>query len=338
LAGTTSRFVTALAALADQPIVVDGDAPLRSRPMAPLHDALVELGATIDYGESRGHLPATVTGPLGGSGTVRMRGDVSSQFLTALMLVGPLLDDGLRVELTSPLVSAPYVRMTAVVMQAFGVTGVSVERDSVAIGPGRYRGARFEVEADASSASYPLAVAAVCGGEVTVPGLSPTSTQGDIAILGLLTEMGCEVGASPAGVTVRRASERPLRGIDVDMAEISDLVPTLAVVAVTASSPTTIRGVGFIRRKESDRLGDLAAELAKTGAAISETGDGLRIEPVGPGDLHGAALSTHHDHRLAMAFAVLGTAVEGIGVDSPEVVTKSWPGFWAAYEELVESR
>jgi 3-phosphoshikimate 1-carboxyvinyltransferase len=339
LAGTTSRFVTAFAALADRPIVIDGDAPLRSRPMAPLHEALVTLGATIDRDESTGGgLPATVTGPVRRGGTVRLRGDVSSQFVTALMLIGPLLDDGLRIDLTSPLVSTPYVRLTAAIMRAFGVTTVDVADDHIAVGAGRYRGTQFDVEADASSASYPLAIAAVCGGAVTVPGLTPASPQGDIAILDLLSAMGCEVDVDGDAVTVRRAIEQSLRGIDVDMAQTSDLVPTVAAVAATATSPTTIRGVGFIRSKESDRLGDLAAELSKTGARVRETADGLRIEPALPGGLHGALLRTHHDHRLAMAFAVLGAAVDGIGVDAPDVVSKSWPGFWSAYEGLLSKR
>jgi 3-phosphoshikimate 1-carboxyvinyltransferase len=149
--------------------------------------------------------------------------------------------------------------------------------------------------------------------------------------------MGCDVTSDGHSVTVARAVGRPLGGIDVDMAATSDLVPTVAAIATTAATPTTIRGVGFIRAKESDRLGDLVGELARTGARITETGDGLHVEPVRGGavGLHGAELHTHHDHRLAMAFAVLGTAVDGITVDDPTVVAKSWPGFWAAYDALL---
>jgi 3-phosphoshikimate 1-carboxyvinyltransferase len=338
LAGTTSRFVTALAALADRPVVVDGDQPLRARPMAQLHEALAALGATVEPGATTGRLPVTITGPLRRGGTVAMRGDVSSQFVTALMLIGPLLDGGLRIELTSPLVSLPYVRLTAAVMQAFGVTGVEVSEMVVAIPAGRYSGTSFDVEPDASAASYPLAVAAVCGGRVTVPGLTIASTQGDIAVLDLLAAMGCDVGSDGRSVSVARPLQRSLRGIDVDMSATSDLVPTIAAVAATASTPTTIRGVGFIRAKESDRLGDLAAELARTGADVTTTEDGLHIEPVGGASgLHGAVLGTHHDHRLAMSFAVLGTAVDGIGVADPGVVSKSWPGFWEAFDSLVGS-
>jgi 3-phosphoshikimate 1-carboxyvinyltransferase len=337
LAGTTSRFVTALAALADTPVTVDGDAPLRTRPMGDLHDALVVLGARVDAADGAGHLPVTITGPIRRGGTVRLRGDVSSQFVTALMLIGPVLEAGLRIELTSPLVSAPYVHLTAAVMARFGGPGVDITPDHVAVDAGGYAGATFEVEPDASSASYPLSIAAVRGGAVTVAGLTPSSLQGDIVILELLESMGCEVDAGERSVTVSRPADQPLRGIDINLAESSDLVPTIATIATTASSPTTIRGVGFIRAKESDRLGDLALELARTGALVAETADGLHVEPVpgGAAGLRGAELHTHHDHRLAMAFAVLGTAVDGISVDGPEVVGKSWPGFWTAYERLL---
>jgi 3-phosphoshikimate 1-carboxyvinyltransferase len=248
-----------------------------------------------------------------------------------------LLEGGLRLRLTSPLVSLPYVRLTAGVMEAFGVTNVGVADDQVVVADGHYAGTSFVVEPDASSASYPLAVAAVRGGAVTVAALSTASAQGDITIVELLAAMGCDVIFDGRSLTVERAPEQPLRGIDVDMSSTSDLVPTIAAIATTASTPTTIRGVGFIRAKESDRLGDLTRELARTGARISETADGLHVEPVpgGAAGLHGAELDTHHDHRLAMAFAVLAAAVDEIAVDDPTVVTKSWPGFWTTYDTLL---
>jgi len=332
LAGTTSRFVTALAALADAPVVVDGHAPLRARPMSPLHDALAGLGATVEPLETAGHLPVRLAGPLRTGGTVALRGDVSSQFVSALMMIAPLLRGGLVIELTSPLVSVPYVELTAGVMAAFGVGGVTIDPGAIRVPEGRYVAADYAVEADASSASYPLAVAAVAGGTVTVDGLTLASSQGDARFAVLLARMGCDVVHGPSRLGAERDLRWPLRGIDVDMADISDLVPTVAVVAALASTPTVIRGVGFIRGKESDRLGDLAGELGRCGADVTVTDDGLRV---GPAPLHGARLDTHHDHRLAMAFAVLGAAVDGIEVSDPGVVTKSWPRFWSAYEALV---
>jgi 3-phosphoshikimate 1-carboxyvinyltransferase len=332
LAGTTSRFVTALAALGTGPYVVDGDPPLRARPMGPLHDALVELGASVRPLEAPGRLPAEVAGPATG-GKVAVSADISSQFVTALMLIGPYLRGGLRIDLSSPLVSRPYVDMTAAVMAAFGAGEVRVGDDSIEVGAGRYRPTTYRVEPDATSAGYPLAVAALAGGTIVVSGLTRTSLQGDTRFVDLLAAMGCSTGWSADGVTVTRDPTLALVGVDIDMADMSDLVPTLAVVAATASTQTRVRGVGFIRGKESDRLGDLAAELTKTGAAVVVEQDGLLIDP--PGDaLHGARLATHHDHRLAMAFGVLGTVVEGVEVEDPSVVTKSWPDYWDMLERL----
>ena len=264
LAGTTSRFVTAVAALAPGPIVVDGGPSLRRRPMGPLHEALRQLGATAVSADAPGTLPVTVTGPLTKGGTVQLAGDVSSQYLTALMLIGPRLEGGVTLELTTPLVSAPYVRLTAGVMSAFGVDGVDVDDDRIVVPPGRYRGRTFAVEPDASSASYPLALAAVAGGRVRIRSLPRESAQGDVAFAELLVRMGCRP-LDGTEVGVERDPHRPLVGVDVDMADVSDLVPTLAAVAATASTPTRIRGVGFIRDKESDRLGDLAEGLGTLG-------------------------------------------------------------------------
>ncbi|MEM1334343.1 MAG: 3-phosphoshikimate 1-carboxyvinyltransferase, partial [Actinomycetota bacterium] len=330
LAGTTSRFITAVAALGPGPYLVDGEPPLRSRPMAPLHDSLRSLGATVEPGETWGHLPVTVSGPLRGADAIVMPGDVSSQYVTALMLIAPLLPGGLRLGLSTELVSRPYVDITRTVMDAFGADGVDVEHRRIAVEPTGYRATDFLVEPDASSASYPLAAAAVSSGAVTVPRLGRDSVQGDAAFVDLLELMGCTTVVGPNDTVVLRRPDTPLRGIEVDMSDVSDLVPTMAVVATQAVTPTRITGVGFIRAKESDRLGDLAAELGKVGADVTVEEDGLLIRPVA--ELHGARLSTHHDHRLAMAFGVLGLVVDGVEVIEPDVVSKSWPGFWDELE------
>jgi len=322
LAGTTSRFITAVAALGPGPYTVDGEAPLRARPMGPLHDALVELGATVRPGEQRGHLPVTVAGPLRGGVAVDIRGDVSSQFLTALMLIGPHVPGGLRLTVTTPLVSRSYLEITKAVMAGFGHSAVTVAADSIIVDSGRYAARDYMIEADASSASYALAAAAVCGGRVEVHGLTANSRQGDAAFCDVLSSMGCSAARGETSTVVEGGS---LRGIDIDMVDMSDLVPTLAAVAVFAQSPTRIRGVGFIRAKESDRLGDLCAELRRLGADANDTDDGLEIRPA---ELHGARLDTHHDHRLAMAFGVIGLRVAGVEIEDPGVVSKSWPGYW----------
>jgi len=332
LAGTTSRFLTALAALGHDPVTIDGLPALRRRPFGPLHDALVQLGVRVTPGESWGHLPVTVQGPPV-AGAVSIAGDVSSQYITALMLIGPSLPDGLRLELTSALVSRPYVEMTAAVMEAFGIDGVDVGRTHVHVAPHRYATTRFDVEPDASSASYPLAVAAVRSGRVEIGGLGDRSLQGDARFADLLGAMGCTVERRADATIVSRAAGTNLRGIDVDMADVSDLVPTVAAVAMFADTPTRISGVGFIRGKESDRLGDLARELGALGGAVEETDDGLVVNPSRE-RLNGAVLATHHDHRLAMAFGVVGTVVAGIDVADPDVVSKSWPGYWQMLDEL----
>ena len=235
LAGTTSRFLTSLAALGSVPVVVDGDPPLRSRPFGPLQEALGELGVTLTHHEVPGHLPVTVTGPPSGR-SVSIRGDVSSQFISALMMIGPRLSDGLEIRLTSTLVSRPYVELTAAVMRWFGVDRIEVGADLISVPAGSYRALDVAIEPDASSASYPLAVAALGAGKVHVPGLGLGSLQGDARFADLCGAMGAGVTRTTAGVTVEAAGT--LRGIDVDMADVSDLVPTVAVMAALARTPT----------------------------------------------------------------------------------------------------
>jgi 3-phosphoshikimate 1-carboxyvinyltransferase len=247
------------------------------------------------------------------------------------MMIGPYLGDGLRIELSSDLVSRPYVEMTAAVMAAFGVGAVEVGERTVVVPAGRYVGRTYEVEPDASSASYPLAIAALVGGSITVERLGTATLQGDAVFADLLARMGCTVVRDRRGVSVARASGSPLVGIDVDLADASDLVPTLAAVAAAATTPSRITGVGFIRGKESDRLGDLASELRVLGADVDVEQDGLVVRPAA---LHGGRIHTHHDHRVAMALAVLGCVVPGVEIVDPGVVSKSWPDFWDRLDQL----
>ena len=273
LAGTTSRFITALAALGAGPYLIDGHAPLRTRPMAPLHDALASLGASLEPGDRWGYLPVTVSGPLRSSELLGVPGDISSQFLTALMLIGPYVEGGLRIAITTTLVSRPYLQITKAVMAEFGHDAVTITDTEVEVAPGRYIAREYSIEPDASSASYPLAAAAICGGRVEVPGLTKSSMQGDATFCDVLASMGCVSHRDEDSTAV--VGGEGLHGVDIDMVDLSDLVPTLAAVATFADSPTRIRGVGFIRAKESDRLGDLCAELRRLGAAAEETEDGL---------------------------------------------------------------
>lgn len=332
LAGTTARFLTAVAALGDRHVVIDGGPPLRQRPFAPLFEALADLGARVESLAEPGYLPVRVTGPITNQ-AVAIRGDVSSQFITALMLIGACLHDGLRIGLTTELVSRPYVELTAGVMQHFGAGPCAISDAQIAVPATGYVPQRFEVEPDASSASYPMALAAIVGGRVEVPGLGSNSAQGDQRFVDILAQMGCQVSVHGSSTTVSRDLGSPLHGVDLDLSDMSDLVPTVAAVAAVASTPTQIRGVGFIRNKESDRLGDLLHEFRKLGVDGDETDDGLTIRP-SEQMLRAASIDPHHDHRLAMAGAILGSRIGEVRIEDPDVVSKSWPGFWTMLDRI----
>jgi len=321
--GTTSRFILPAAALGGERVIVDGDPQLRKRPFAPLLDALAALGASVEALGQPGHLPVAVRGPAAG-GAVRLPGHISSQFLSGLLLAAPLMARGVEVELTSPLVSAPYVRMTAAVMDAFGVRvdGLSVE-------PSSYVPADLAIEPDASAASYFFAAAAICGGRVTVEGLGSDSIQGDVAFVDVLERMGASVERRADSITV--SGEGPLHGVDADMAEISDTAQTLAAVAVFAEGPTRVRGVGFIRAKETDRIGALVTELRRAGIGARAEADGFSVAPGAP---RPTRFHTYDDHRMAMSLSLLGLRVAGIEIEDPGCVAKTYPGFFADLDSL----
>lgn len=334
LAGTTSRFLTALASLGQSPTLIDGDSPLRRRPMEDLHSALRSLGAIVEAKEQKGHLPVVVRRGRIHGGFVRIRGDVSSQFITALMLIAPYLEGGLTIELVSPLVSKPYVEMTSEVMSVFGVEGVSIRDERIFVPEGEYAGTSFTVEPDASSASYPFAAAAILGGSVSVKGFSRRSMQGDTEILDILARMGCHVDEDPSGCSVSRRGE--IKGIDIDMSDVSDLVPTIAAVALFASSPTRIRNIGFIRNKESDRIGDLRTGIELIGGRAQEFPDGIEIYPMRTVPTEEVVPPTKHDHRLAMAWSLIALKRPGVSIDDPSVVNKSWPSWWTVRAVLCQ--
>jgi 3-phosphoshikimate 1-carboxyvinyltransferase len=323
LSGTTARFLLPVLGLGEGPASLDGGPPLRSRPLEPLLDALRSLGAAVD-GDA---LPVTVRGPMHG-GTARLPGDVSSQFVSGLLLAGPCLAGGLRVEPTTPLVSTPYVAMTAAVMAAFGA-GVRRDGDAWIVPQGRYRAATYAVEPDASAASYFFAAAVLTGGRVTVPGLGRGSLQGDLAFVDVLERMGAVVQREDDRTTV--AAGPGLHGVDVDLSELSDTAQTLAAVAVFADSPTRVRGIAFARAKETDRLAAVVRELRRVGVAAEETDDGFLVHPGTP---QPAVVETYDDHRMAMSFALLGLRVPGIAIADPGCVAKTFPGFWDALEGL----
>lgn len=326
--GTTSRFLLPLMALDGVARRMDGDEQLRVRPMGVAFDALRALGASVAEEGVPGFLPAVVQGPLRG-GEVELSGDVSSQFLSGLLLVGPRMPGGLQVRVTTDLVSRPYVEMTESVMRAFGAEVIADGPDTWTVEATRYAGATYRVEPDASAASYAWAAAVVTGGAVTVTGLHRDALQGDVAFAEVLERMGARVRWDDDAITVA-AGDR-LRGIDVELSQLSDTVPTLAVVAAMADGPTTIRGVGFVRNKETDRIAAPVAELRRCGIDAEETDDGLRIVP---GPVEPAVVRTYRDHRMAMAFALLGLCHDGIRIADPGCVDKTFPGYWQLLDSL----
>ena len=322
--GTTMRFLTALATLGTGEFRLDGVDRMRERPIGDLVDALGHLGAKVVC-EGPGRCPpvrVTAAGLPGGRS--KIRGDVSSQFLSGLLMAAPCAKAPVRVVINGPLVSVPYVRMTVEVMRSFGAAvecddeyrEINVQNDS------GYSGRHYMIEPDASAASYFFAAAAVTGGQVTVEGLGLDSLQGDVAFTNCLAQMGCEVRVEDHRMTV---VGRRLSGIDVDMNAISDTVQTLAVVALFADGPTRIANIGHVRHKETDRIAALATELRKLGAVVDEGGDFLTIAP---GIIQSATIDTYSDHRMAMSFAIAGLRVPGIKINDPGCTAKTYPGFF----------
>ena len=327
--GTTMRFLTPFVSLGRGRYRLDGTARMRERPIRDLLEALGQLGVKAQSEHGNGCPPVIVQANGLAGGRVSIKGDVSSQFLSGLLMVAPLAERRMTIEAVGPLVSQPYVNMTVAMMRQFGAD-IEVGPDMVFKVTARpYAGIQeYQIEPDASAASYFWGSAAITGGRVTVPGLPENSLQGDIRFADLLGDMGCRVERCSAGITVHG---RPLHGIDADMNDISDTVMTLAAVACFADGPTTIRNVGHIRHKESDRLAALATELRRLGAGVEERPDGLTITPA---PLHGAAVETYNDHRMAMSLALVGLRVPGVVIKDPGCVAKTYPGFFADLEDL----
>ena len=321
--GTSVRFLTSMITLGRGAFRLAGTPRMHQRPIQDLLDALEQLGADATSETGSGCPPVVVRadGLKGGSASVA--GEISSQFLSGLLMASPLANRPVILDVHGELVSKPYVEMTLAVMRAFGVSVDAGDLTRFVIpSPVAYRPRRYDIEPDASAASYFFAAAAVTGGRVTVQGLSRRSLQGDVGFCECLARMGCEVHYGEDSITV---IGKRLTGIDVDMNAISDTVQTLGAVALFADGPTTVTGVAHIRHKETDRIGDLATELRKLGAKVDERRDGLSITP---GTLHGATIDTYDDHRMAMSLAVAGLALEGVAIRDPGCTAKTYPQFF----------
>jgi 3-phosphoshikimate 1-carboxyvinyltransferase len=326
-AGTTFRFLLSLAALAHGTTLFEADPRMAERPVTELLDALASLGVRV---EANGYGRYGVHGGTLSGGSVHLSGSKSSQFLSSLLMVAPWATSRLSIEVEGPLASAPYVALTLQVMEHFGVKVERYAEKRFVVHSGqRYAPAEFAVEPDASSAGYFFAAAALCGGEVSVQGLTLRSLQADAQFVELLQRMGCLVREDANAVCV--SGDGSLRGIEADMNAMPDAVPTLAVLAPFATTPTRISNVAHLRHKESDRLAALATELRKLGAHIDVKDDGLEIHP---SSLAGGVVDTYNDHRLAMSFALVGLKVPGIEIANPACVRKSFPGYWKEFDKL----
>jgi len=329
--GTSLRFLTAMLATADGTFHLDGGPRMRQRPISNLLDTLGGLGARAQSDLGTGCPPVTIQASGLSGGRAVVKGDVSSQFLSGLLMALPYSRSATTVLVEGSLVSQPYVAMTLSVMEAFGVSIGNRAFRRFDVEPGRYKGRQFAIEPDGSAASYFLALGAITGGCITVEGLGRSSIQGDMAFADVLEQMGCTIIREQARTTIKASR---LRGVDVDMNAISDTVMTLAVTALFAEGVSRIRNVAHIRHKESDRIAALAAELRKLGAGVDEYPDGLAIAPPAPGLLHGARIATYDDHRMAMSFGLAGLRIPGVTILDPGCVAKTYPGFWSDLERL----
>lgn len=335
--GTATRFLTSVAALGHGLFTINGSKRMTERPILPLMEALAGWGVAIRSLLDTGCPPLEIraAGIIGGK-TLLPEGK-SSQYLSSLLLVAPYAAQPAVLDVAGEILSKPYVHMTLAVMEAFGIkVQAAADLNHFEIPVGKYLPREYPIEGDASSASYFWAAAAVTCGRVTVANVPERSLQGDAELVEILARMGCRVEKSAAGITVIGPEE--LAGIEVDMGNCPDVVPTLAVVAARAKGRTVINNIAHLRIKECDRLHVMASELAKLGVQVEERADSLIIDGLGrSAALHGVEIKTYEDHRIAMSFAVAGLFVPGVLVLGEECVGKSFPDFWERFATLYEN-
>ena len=328
--GTTSRSLTAYVSLGHGKFIIDGDEPMRhGRPIADLLDALRQIGVSARTQFENGHLPVIIEADGLVGGKTRLDVSKSSQFLTALLLIAPYAKNGMEIEVIGKR-EMPYIDITRSIMAAFGVQVISEDYKFFRIEGGQqYQPRVYNIEPDASNASYFFAAAALTGGRVTVQHLNLDSAQGDLQFIHILEQMGCQKNVSNAGITL--TGPRQLKGVDVDMRTISDTALTLAAIAPFADSKVTIRNIEHTRWQETDRIHAMVTELRKLGVPVVEHQDGLEISPA---SITPAAIDTYEDHRVAMAFSLVGLKANGIRINDPECVNKTFPDYFEVLEQL----
>lgn len=328
-AGTAARFLSAFLTLGNGEYILDGEPRMRERPIGDLIEALNQLGVEMEAKNNCPPVEIFAKGLPGGK--TRIAGDISSQFLSALLMTAPYAQSSIKVELTTDLNSKPYVDMTISIMKDFGI---EIERDQYShftIHPSAYSPiTNYSIESDASAASYFFAAPAICGGMVRVENISRKSVQGDIGFLDVLTKMGCVVKEFDNSITVHR--QLSIVGIDIDMRDIPDTAQTLAAIAPFADSPTRIRGIASARVKETDRVHATCVELDRLGVRVEEHEDGMTIHPVET--MRSASIQTYNDHRMAMAFSLIGLRFDGVTIENPSCVSKTFPNFFEVLEML----
>ncbi len=335
--GTATRFLTSVASLAHGPVRISGGERMAQRPIGPLMEALQGWQVPIRSEAGNDCPPLYIEAKgLSGGKTILPEGK-SSQYLSSLLLVAPYTDSPAELEVLGEVLSRPYIEMTLAVMSDFGVrVEAAPSLQYFRIPRGGYTGIEYKIEGDASGASYFWAAAAVSGGRVTVANVPVPSLQGDAGLVPLLARMGCDVSQVDGGITVQ--GPRQLQGIEVDMGNMPDVVPTLAVVAAFAKGTTVISNIAHLRIKECDRLSAVVTELRKMGADVEEKPDAMIIHGwAGGANLHGAEIATYDDHRMAMCFAVAGVRIPSVRITGESCVVKSFPDFWQRFLKMLGS-
>ncbi len=327
--GTSIRFLTAMCALGQGTFQLDGNARMRERPIAPLVEALERAGVRITCELGTGCPPVRIEAAGLGGGPIAVDGNLSSQYLSALLMAAPGAQSDVTLQVRGELVSRPYVEMTIANMRQFGAEVSEPRPNEFVIRAKAYQASDYDIEPDASAASYFFGVAAVTGGEVTVEGLTKDALQGDVQFVEALRQMGCGVEYGPRTITVRGTEK--LRGVDIDMNAISDTAQTLACVAPFADGPTRIRGVAHMRLKETDRVTAVVTELRRLGLTVEEHEDGMTIEP---GPVRPETVHTYDDHRMAMSFSLIGLRAAGIRIADPGCTAKTYPEYFVDLDRL----
>lgn len=330
--GTSMRLLTAVSLLAKGPVILTGSTRMQERPLGPLIDTLNSSGGIIDYLKNPGCPPVRIDGVYRG-GNISIDGSISSQFISSLLIAAPYAQEETKIHLTGDPVSLPYIMMTLDTMHSFGgQVSVIHNNDGETVflvsNCHQYHPRRYFVEGDFSSSSYWFALAAICGGSVTLKGLNLESAQGDRRIIEILEDMGCIKSVEQDSITLSRDRSTPLKGVNVHMADCPDVVQTICMVAAVAETKTRITGVHHLRMKESDRIAAIANGLTALGGRVETEDDAITIYPA---PLHGGTIHPENDHRTAMSFAVLGCSIGDVTILDAGCVTKSYPEFW---EEL----